>query len=537
MRALLSMVLLAACGSAGVGELRFANLAPALRVDDRRDIEKPETRVFTRALYMFDVFFTKKLDDALALPETHPAGDVNALDEVPDSTWFTNRGELSVDDIRSAARGLRRAPEAPWSVTGTKIGGASPGLLVRDAAGAKFVMKFDSRGAPDMQTGADVAVQKLLWAAGYNTPDDSIVTFRRDQLTLGKGANVEDLFGRRRAMTEQDLEDVLAQIDHRADGSYRALASRFLEGVPVGGYAAEGVRPDDPNDRIAHEDRRSIRGLRVVFAWLDNTDVKEDNGLDMWVADGGHRHLLHYILDFGLALGVYGYDQTDAADGYAETVDYGVQLASLASLGLWQRPWEGADGPAIRGVGRFESAHFDPLTWRDRYPYAPFRRVQSGDGFWAAKLVMRFSEAQIRAAVEQGGYEDPRAVDYITRILVERQRATGRAWFSRVSPLDHIAIDDDARISFDDLAQLYFDDTPTPSYVARAYDYRGRALAWHASTAGTTLPPLPLSADHDGYTIVELSAVRAGQTLPPVRIHIARDPQARTPRVIGIRRS
>ena len=536
MRPVLSIILLAACGSAGAGEVRFANTAPALRVDDRRDAEKPETRVFARSLYMLDVFFAKKLDDALALPDTRRAGDVNALDEVADSTWFTNRGELSVDDIRTAARGDHPAPRGPWRVIGTKVGGASPGFLVRDASGAKFVMKFDSRGAPDMQTGADVVAQKLLWAAGYNTPDDAIVAFGRGDLALGSGAKVEDLFGDKRAMTEHDLEDVLAQIDHRKDGSYRALVSRYLDGVPVGGYAAAGTRADDVNDRVAHEDRRSLRGQRVWFAWLDNTDVKEDNGLDMWVADDGRHYLVHHILDFGLALGVYGYDQFDAADGYAETVDYEIGAASLVSLGLWHRPWEGANGPAIRGVGRFESAHFDPFGWRDRYPYAPFRHVQDADGFWAAKILMRFTPAQIRAAVEQGAYEDPSAVEYITRILLERQRATGRAWFARVSPLDHIAIDDQAHISFDDLARTYFADTPATTYVARAYDYRGDALAWQAITTATTLPSLALPADHDGYTIVEVSAVRAGHALPPARIHIARDPEAHTPRVIGIRR-
>jgi hypothetical protein len=530
------MILLAACGSAGVGELRFANTAPALRVDDRHDIAKPETRVFARTLYMVDVFFAKKLDDMLALPDTHRAGDVNALDEVADSTWYTNRGEVSVDELRTAARGDHAAPTGPWSVIGTKVGGASPGFLVRDASGAKFVMKFDSRGAPDMQTGADIVAQKLLWAAGYNTPDDSIVTFHRDELALGKAAKVEDVFGNKRAMTEGDLDEVLKQIDHRPDGSYRALVSRYLDGVPVGGYAAEGRRDDDANDRVAHEDRRTLRAQRVFFAWLDNTDVKEDNGIDMWVADGGRHYLLHHILDFGLALGVYGYDQVDAADGYAETVDYKVQAASLASLGLWRRPWEGANGPAIRGVGRFESAHYDPLGWHDRYPYAPFRHVQNADGFWAAKILMRFSEAQIRAAVEQGGYEDPRAVDYITRTLVERQRITGRAWFARVSPLDNIRVDQHGRVSFDDLARVYFADTPATTYVAQAYDYRGRALSWQATTDTTTLPTLPIFADHDGYTIVEVSAVRAGHALPPVRIHIARDPQDHTLRVIGIRR-
>ena len=542
MRSLFALILFAACGSAGVGELRFANSNPALRVDDRHDIVKPATRVFARTLYMLDVFFAKKVDDLLALPETHQAGDVNALDEVPDSTWFTNRigdHDLSEDEIRTAGRGDHPEPHGPWIVIGTKVGGASPGFLVRDASGAKFVMKFDTRGEPDMQTGADVVAQKLLWAAGYSTPEDAIVTLRREEMTLGPNAKVEDVFGNKRAMIAHDLEKVMAEIDHRRDGSYRALVSRYLDGAPVGGYAAEGLRADDPNDRVAHEDRRTLRGQRVFFAWLDNTDVKEDNGLDMWIADGASHHLVHHILDFGLALGVYGYDQIDAADGFAETLDYGVQAASLVTLGLWQRPWEGIEVPTIRGVGRFESAHFDPLGWHDRYPYAPFHHVQDADGFWAAKLVMRFTEAQIRAATEQGAYEDPRAVEYITRTLVERQRTTGRTWFARVSPLDHIAIDGDARVSFDDLALVYFPETAATHYVAHAYDYDGREIAWQADVAGAahaSLPALPVPIAHDGYTIVELSAVRGGRVLPPVRIHIARDPQTHAPRVIGIRR-
>jgi hypothetical protein len=391
-----------------------------------------------------------------------------------------------------------------------------------------------------MQTGADVVAQKLLWAIGYNTPEDAIVTLRREELSLGKNARVEDVFGNTRPMKQHDLDHVLAQIDHRADGSYRALVSRYLDGDPVGGYAAKGVRDDDPNDRIAHEDRRSLRGQRVFFAWLDNTDVKEDNGLDMWIADGGHHYLMHDILDFGLALGVYGWDQIDDADGFAETVDYEVQAASLVSFGIWRRPWEGADSPAIRGVGRFESAHYDPFGWAARYPYPPFQHVEGGDGFWAAKIAMRFSEAQIRAAVEQGAYEDPRAVDYITRTIVERQRITGKAYFSRVSPLDDIAIDDGASLSFDDLALVYFDDTPATHYIAQAYDYAGHALAWHADVAGAahaSLPPLPLPAAHDAYTIVDVRAVRAGRELPPVRIHIARDPQTHALHVVGIQRS
>jgi len=45
--------------------------------------------------------------------------------------------------------------------------------------------------------------------------------------------------------------------------------SRLLEGKPIGGPPFTGTRPDDPNDRIPHEQRRDLRGLASIFAWLD----------------------------------------------------------------------------------------------------------------------------------------------------------------------------------------------------------------------------------------------------------------------------
>ena len=43
--------------------------------------------------------------------------------------------------------------------------------------------------------------------------------------------------------------------------------------------------------------RLTTRGLRVFGAWLNHTDMKDDNALDMYV--GGH--LEHYLVDFGEA--------------------------------------------------------------------------------------------------------------------------------------------------------------------------------------------------------------------------------------------
>ena len=70
----------------------------------------------------------------------------------------------------------------------------------------------------------------------------------------------------------------------------------------------EGVRDDDPNDTVPHEHRRELRGLRVFAAWLNHTDMKEDNTLDMFVEEGGRHFVKHHLVDFGEAFRITSYN-------------------------------------------------------------------------------------------------------------------------------------------------------------------------------------------------------------------------------------
>src|SRR5215471_14321091 len=127
---------------------------------------------------------------------------------------------------------------------------------------------------------------------------------------------------------------MLAKIDRNADGSYRGLASRWLGGVVLGarGYVQEGVRKDDPNDRIPHEERRDVRGQRVFFSWIDHTDIKEDNTIDFFVTEGGRHFVRHHLLDLGSAFGILGHTNRAPADGFAHFIDYGYLVASMVTV-------------------------------------------------------------------------------------------------------------------------------------------------------------------------------------------------------------
>lgn len=93
------------------------------------------------------------------------------------------------------------------------------------------------------------------------------------------------------------------------------MASKFIEGKIKGPFSYSGVRKDDPNDHIPHERRRELRGLRMIQAFLKDTDVKQLNTLDTYVEEDGQKFLKHYLIDFSDSLGSASVRPKSAGDG------------------------------------------------------------------------------------------------------------------------------------------------------------------------------------------------------------------------------
>jgi hypothetical protein len=544
------IIAVAACGSSPrVPGGRFANRPAVATVNDRRDVPKtPDEREFIHGVYHYDGVVRYTVDRPLGLPPPRRALGVNALDEVPDSTWFTNRIGVRDLSIEELVRGpvTIESPEQhrPWKIKSTKVGGAQVGFLFEDARGEKFLLKFDTKGVPEQETAAGVIVGKLFWAFGYNVPEDFVVDLHRDDLVIAEDAVMVDKIGKKRPLDRATLDQLLTGVEVEPDGRIRALASRFLGGKPLGGHSAEGVRDDDPNDRIPHELRRDLRGAFPLFAWLDHVDVQESNFLDMWVEDRAnpkHHYVKHYYLDFGKSLGVMATAARDRRSGQAYTIDLGDLGRQLLFAGAIPRRWEQREHPGLRGIGLYDASTFDPGEWRPNWPsYVPFLTSDRFDRFWGAKILMRFTREQLRAVVETGRLSDPRAAAYLVDTLVARQRATGAYWFARVNPLDRFTMSGD-RLCFDDLAIRYrFTAAATTSYRATSYDRDERPLGvagelsdTRGHARGRACMPVTLADDDDGYTMIRVETTRPGFTGSTI-VHVARDLASATPRVVGI---
>jgi hypothetical protein len=423
-----------------------------------------------------------------------PAGAVNTLGEVPNSSWFTNRhGQHRMNRAElQRGTGTDHAPVPPFLVIGGKTGGITPGFRMRDSLGRVYFVKPDPISNPEMATAADVVVSKFMYAIGYNTPENYIVQVRSSDLHLSKKAQTERADGQLRKMTKWDLKEIVENIPKSPDGSLRVVGSLKLEGEALGPFPYRGTRSDDPNDTVPHEDRRDLRGLFVFDAWLNQTDARAENSLDTIVQENGTSFIRHHLIDFGAALGSDGDRPKDPRRGH-EYVSFAPTgaLKRIVELGLVPAPWEKAKFPDLPSVGNFESATFEADKWKSNYPNPAFLASLPDDEFWAAKIVMAFSDDDIRAIVETGRYSDPRAVDYITTTLAERRDKIGRVYFSKVLPLDHFRVQN-GELRYEDLAVTY-GFRPAQEYKIRWFRFDNIRQQQERLPAGTSTQ-LPVEA-------------------------------------------
>jgi hypothetical protein len=396
---------------------------------------------------------------------------VNTLGEVPDSSWFTNRdiSALTIEQMKKGGR-IHGGPEPPYSVVAAKTEGVSTGFRLRDARGRLFFVKADPPSNPEMATAADVMGALFLYAAGYNVPENYILVGHTEEFHLSDKATVSSTYGKERRLTAIKLRQIFDQIPREPDGRIRLMASLSIPPKIVGPFRYAGVRSDDPNDLVPHERRRDLRGLAVMFAWLNHTDAKGDNSLDSVEGTGENARFVHHLLDFGDCFGSDSDIEKDPRHGQ-EYIVLPVTWSRTYTLGLHPADWETVHYPhEMKAVGNFTADAFDPLTWKANYPNPAFVEMTALDGYWGAKRVMAFRDEQIRAIVEEGRFQDPKVVDYITRVLESRRDAIGRAWFRRVLPLEGFRILDD-RLEFNDLAVQYGFSSPS--------QYQLSWFVWH----------------------------------------------------------
>ena len=505
---------LAAGLSSRAAEQRFYPDDPIGRISDSQDASHVQERDID---LIYDTLENSFYWPGDRTPNVR-AQNLNTVDEVPDSNWFTERIGIRAITVNELLRGpdtIEGPAPGNWTVIAAKNDGVMPGFRVRDSAGQVWFLKFDPPGYRAMATGTEVVVTKLFWALGYFLPEVHLTSLRPEQLTIDESATITPPSGNKRRFKESDISALLRKAHRDPDGSYRVIASKALEGRPVGGFRFYGTRSDDPNDTVPHEHRRELRGYGTFSAWVNHVDSKSINTLDTLVEQANQQAIRHNLLDFGSTLGSAGVYPREAFEGAEYLVEGKKTLAGMPTFGFYIKDWRTLPLYRARSVGAFPVDHstWDPEKWRPRYANSAFRSARLDDKFWAARRLQRFTNEMLNALPSVGQFGDPKSEEMLAKFLIDRRDAIVRRYLPAVNPIVDVQLAASGPLTFKNAAvDADLSSVPAEYVVSwRRFDnitgettLLGNTSATGTSTSVEAPPNLPSAVG--GYIRAEISA-------------------------------
>jgi hypothetical protein len=395
------------------------------------------------------------------------AANANSLDEVADSSWFTNRVGVRSVPLDELTRGACQpgelldpdsAADGSWLVDHGKTDGSSLGFRV-NLHGRKYLFKVDT-DAPERPSAASTVGAAAYHVSGFNTSCEQIVYLRPAILSLKPGLKYKGNFSGERDFDRAALDHIVSLAPKLGD-KVRFQASAWLPGKLIGPFRYQGTRPDDPNDAIPHEDRRELRGGRVLAAWLDHFDAREQNSMDSWISenkdvpDASPGHVVHYYLDTSDCLGsAWDWEQITRRLGNSYVVDWGDVGRDFVTLGIPLRPWDRVQrAPGHEAFNYFDIANFEPDGWKNEYANPAFDRATERDNAWMARVLAHFTPEMVRALGGMARLSHPVDTEYLAGVLEGRLEKLLERYLTRLSPLAEVRVEGDALCAVD-LAEL-----------------------------------------------------------------------------------
>ncbi len=296
----------------------------------------------------------------------------------PDPVLWRDPGSLAQKDLFWGAGGAARAPRPPFTFVKEDTGGTKPKVIVSDADGTTWNVKFGGSSPSDNEVHAEIAATRLAWAFGYLVEEHYYVA---------EGV-IDNATSLRRAADSID-----------ADGRFQVarFERRSTEITRTGSHWS---LVDNP-----FADTQELSGLKLVLALVNNWDTKRSNlSVFQVTRPDGQIQDLYLVSDYGSSFGRMA------------------PFAVFSSRNRWSLE-DYRDGPFIKSVT-------DRSLTVNHKGDVTIGKVPIEHARWFARLASPLTSEQVRRAFEASGASQAEVEGFSARVmekLRELREAVGAA--------------------------------------------------------------------------------------------------------------
>ncbi|MEZ4294529.1 MAG: hypothetical protein R3B70_06105 [Polyangiaceae bacterium] len=442
---------------------RFADAPPVTEIADDEPIDVPLSVEVNDVVEFSDLFVGRPLIEAMRPLRKPPPGDINALDDVPVSSWFR---PLDVDPgAFEATYAEGGAPVPPYKVLLERAPSGNGGIPVVDALGRRFELRRDPPDRAEVRTAAAAISARIVRALGYLTPEVYVSDAVEGDFTSARGAAPAVHRLRHGARRARGAQEAARQDAHRVAGVRAFEQGRLVPlqrhalapAIDVGRTLVAGVRGDDINDRVPHENRRTSRAqARGRVARHDALHPARPARRLTPAARRGR--LVHYIVGADKSLGTEGdHRQAPRAEGRDAPPrhprlrpDPNIPPRSASTR---------RSAPSARSIR--------PI--RPCPPLPPMDVTDGADAYWAARRIAAVPEEMI-LAVRAGRVSNGTARRLLFEALLARRRQVVEWAYAQTTPCDFEAVDERGVVVIDRAVEAGFTDGKVVEYVVTYID-------------------------------------------------------------------
>jgi hypothetical protein len=158
----------------------------------------------------------------------------------------------------------------------------------------------------------------------------------------------------------------------------------------------------------------------------------------------------------------------------------------------------------------------------------PFDNMTDQDAYWAMRIVLSFTEPELRGVVETASYSDQKDTDYVLRTLLERRSILARHWLPKVDALSDFSVrplDGGIALAFRDVmidSKTQDPDSTSYSYQVKGPRYTSEMKTIRNPSIAVDRVTLTAAIEHsgpDGLVEVTIWTNRQGSSSGPVKVY------------------